>query len=77
MNRRCEFEQLYRYDERCKDFTGTAFGVLQTVNTHSTHVATIRGASRPMRNAEKAVNGSFDALDENTLRVLNTVLATA
>jgi phage/plasmid-like protein (TIGR03299 family) len=75
MNRRAEFEQLYRYDERCKPWIGTAFGVLQAVNTHKHHVATVRGMSRPMRNADMAITGGIDALDRNTLDTLTAVLA--
>jgi phage/plasmid-like protein (TIGR03299 family) len=74
MNRRAEFEQLYRYDDRCKEFTGTAFGVLQTVNTHAHHVGTVRGMSRPMRNMDNAISGATDKLDNQTLDTLNAIL---
>jgi phage/plasmid-like protein (TIGR03299 family) len=77
MNRRAEFEQLYRYDERCKAWQGTAFGVLQTVNTHRQHVATVRGMSRPLRNADLMVTGGVDKLDNETLSTLDKVLASA
>jgi hypothetical protein len=77
MNRRAELEQLYRYDDRCKAWTGTAFGVLQAVNTHAHHVGIVRNASRPMRNAERAITGGVDKLDGNTLAVLDRVLTTA
>jgi phage/plasmid-like protein (TIGR03299 family) len=77
MNRRAEFEQLYRYDDRCKTWQGTAFGVLQTVNTHAQHVRTVRGMSRPLRNADLMVTGGVDKLDGDTLAVLDRVLTTA
>ena len=76
-NRRAEFEQLYRYDSRVAPWTGTAFGVLQTVNTHKQHVATVRGMSRPMRNADMAITGGIDKLDADTLATLDRVLAAA
>lgn len=76
MNRRAEFEQLYRYDDRCKDWTGTAFGVLQTVNTFQHHLAAVRGMSRPMRNMERAISGGVDQLDNDTLSTLDKALAT-
>jgi phage/plasmid-like protein (TIGR03299 family) len=77
MNRRAEFEQLYRYDDRCKAWQGTAFGVLQTVNTHATHVRTVQGMSRPLRNADRMVTGGVDKLDGDTLAVLDRVLSAA
>jgi phage/plasmid-like protein (TIGR03299 family) len=77
MNRRAEFEQLYRYDDRCKAWQGTAFGVLQTVNTHRQHVATVRGMSRPLRNADMMITGGVEKLDGDTLATLGQVLATA
>jgi phage/plasmid-like protein (TIGR03299 family) len=77
MNRRAEFEQLYRYDERCKAWQGTAFGVLQTVNTHAAHVRTVRGMSRALRNADMMVTGGVDKLDNATLSTLDAVLASA
>jgi hypothetical protein len=78
MNRRAELEQLYRYDDRCKAWTGTAFGVLQAVNTHAQHV---RHRARERRTAAQRralmVTGGVDKLDGNTLAVLDRVLTTA
>jgi phage/plasmid-like protein (TIGR03299 family) len=74
-NKRAEMEQLYRYDERCKMWTGTAFGVLQAVNTWSHHCQIVRGASRPQRNADRVITGGVDALDNATLTTLEKVLA--
>ena len=55
---------------------GTAFGVVQAVNTHAHHYATVRGATRPERNMVRAVSGGVDTLDIGTLATLNKVLAT-
>lgn len=66
---------LYNNDERVAPWKGTAFGVLQAVNTYTHHVQTVRGASRQERNAERSVTGKVDALDALTLETLNKVLA--
>jgi phage/plasmid-like protein (TIGR03299 family) len=77
MNQRAELEQLYRYDERCKQWSGTAFGVLQAVNTHRHHVGIVRGMSRPLRNMDRLITGGVDELDTGTLATLDKVLASA
>jgi phage/plasmid-like protein (TIGR03299 family) len=77
MNKRAELEQLYRYDERSSRWTGTAFGVLQAVNTFAHHGAIVRGMSRPLRNADRAITGGVDKLDAETMAALDRVLATA
>lgn len=68
---------LYRHDERVAPWAGTAFGVLQAVNTFTHHVGTVRGATRQQRNAERAVLGGIDTLDLSTLETLNKVLVSA
>lgn len=72
---RDELTAMYRHDARANTWNGTAFGVIQAVNTHAHHVATIKGASRSERNAEGAVSGKFAALDNKVLTVLQGVLA--
>lgn len=74
VNKRAELEQYYRYDDRVKTWTGTAFGVLQAVNTFTHHGGIVRGMSRPMRNADRAITGGVDKLDGETLAVLDKVL---
>jgi phage/plasmid-like protein (TIGR03299 family) len=68
-----ELHQLYRHDERVSPWAGTAWGVVQAVNTHVHHVATVRNASRAERNMERMVTGKIDALDQGTLALLATV----
>lgn len=73
LNRRDELQTLYTTDPRCTPWSGTAFGVLQTVNTHAHHVGTVKNMSRPQRNMERAVSGEIAALDANTLKTLAAV----
>jgi hypothetical protein len=49
-------DRLWRSDERVFPWRGTAFGVLQAVNTYSHHHQAARG-SRVQRNMLKAVTG--------------------
>jgi phage/plasmid-like protein (TIGR03299 family) len=74
-NRREELDGLYNDDPRCAPWRGTAFGVLQTVNTHAHHVGVVKGMSRPLRNMERAISGGVDKLDAETMATLDKVLA--
>lgn len=65
-NKREEINKLYQFDERVAPWSGTAWGVVQAMNTHATHVQTVRGAERAERNMGLAVTGAFDALDRST-----------
>ncbi len=66
--------RLWRDDARVAPWSGTAFGVVQAVNTFVHHEQSVRGATRPERNALRAVTGDFDDLDRSTLGTLATVL---
>lgn len=68
---------LYVSDPRVAPWKGTAWGVVQAVNTYTHHVQTVRGASRAERNMLGTLDGSFDALDVNTLSLLTNVLSNA
>jgi phage/plasmid-like protein (TIGR03299 family) len=76
-NRRSELDSLYRSDPRCQPWAGSAFGVLQTVNTHLHHVAPFKGKSRALRNMERAVTNEIAKSDSETLATLDKVLAAA
>lgn len=76
-SKRAELEQLYRYDDRCAPYAGTAFGVLQSVNTWQAHHSIVRGMSRPQRNAANAIEGKVDTMDAETLNTLGKVLTPA
>ena len=74
--KRDQLAQLWNSDLRVSPWKGTAFGVIQAVNTFTHHVATTRGASKAERNAERSALGKVDALDQGTLATLQRVLAT-
>lgn len=76
-NKRDTLTRLYRRDARCAPWTGTAFGVVQTVNTFTHHEGIVRGESRADRNMLRAVSGGVDTLDRTTLDTLNKVLSNA
>ena len=66
---------MWNNDNRVSPWRNTAWGVVQAVNTHTHHVQTVRGASRPERNMVRAVTGGVDTLDTDTMSTLNKVLA--
>jgi hypothetical protein len=65
--------ELYARDERVAPWRGTAWGVLQAVNTYKHHKAAVRGAGRAERNMLNAVTGRTDDLGRETLQTLRTV----
>jgi phage/plasmid-like protein (TIGR03299 family) len=76
-NKRSRLEELYQHDERVSPWAGTAFGVIQAVNTYEHHDKTIRGADRPDRNMLRTVTGEFGQIDRNSWKQLSSVLADA
>jgi phage/plasmid-like protein (TIGR03299 family) len=74
-NHRDELSGLYHSDPRVSPWAGTAFGVIQAVNTHDQHIKGVKGMSRGERNMVKMVTGEFDRLDTSTYKQLQLVLA--
>jgi phage/plasmid-like protein (TIGR03299 family) len=66
--------RLWNHDARVCPWRGTAWGVVQAVNTYVHHEQTVRGAERAERNMLRAVDGGVDQLDTATLATLRTVL---
>lgn len=66
---------MYKNDPRVAPWKGTAFGVIQAVNTYEHHRANVRGGSRAERNMLKTVSGDFGKLDAISWARLKTVLA--
>jgi phage/plasmid-like protein (TIGR03299 family) len=62
--------RLYNHDDRVAPWNGTAWGVVQAVNTHKHHEGVVRGAERAERNMLNAVTGTIDDLDRETLETL-------
>ena len=74
-NKRSALERLYTHDLRVAPWAGTAWGVVQAVNTYTHHEGVVRGAGRAERNMLRAVTGETDSLDRGTLDTLRAVLA--
>ncbi|MFC9995703.1 DUF932 domain-containing protein [Nocardia sp. NPDC127526] len=70
---------MYRNDNRVAPWAGTAFGVLQLVNTYNHHYASFKSGktSRAERNMANAISGKTSEQDQATLKVLDLVLASA
>jgi phage/plasmid-like protein (TIGR03299 family) len=71
-NKREQLNELYRADNRVAPWKGTAFGVLQAVNTYRQHLATQRNASdgRFFRNIENLISGETAKRDSDALKLL-------
>lgn len=73
---RDELTDTYRRDRRAETWRGTAFGVVQAVNTWAHHTQRIKkGKTRAERNQEATIAGKFGTLDASVLEALNGVLA--
>ncbi len=73
-NKRGQLNNLWRNDPRVSPWQGSAFGVLQAVNTYEHHLAQVRRVERGERNRLRAIRGEFDALDATTMQQLEAVL---
>jgi phage/plasmid-like protein (TIGR03299 family) len=74
-NKRDALNAMYKSDARAADWQGTAFGVVQAVDTWFQHVASIRGAMRAERNMLNVISGKTAETDREALAVLRKVLA--
>ncbi|MFE3170128.1 DUF932 domain-containing protein [Amycolatopsis sp. NPDC059235] len=74
-NERAALNRLWNTDNRVSPWRGTAWGVVQAINTYTHHEAIVRNASRAERNMSRAVDGKADALDQDTVTTLGKVLA--
>jgi phage/plasmid-like protein (TIGR03299 family) len=63
-------QRLWDHDTRVAPWRGTAFGVMQAVNTFSHHEGTVRGMARSERNMLRAMTGEADALDRRTVEAI-------
>lgn len=73
-NKREELSRLWLGDYRVQPWQGTAYGVVQCVNTFVHHVGIVRGTSRQERNLLRAVEGGASDLDRGTADLLGKVL---
>lgn len=56
--KRHDLTRLWTRDHRVQPWAGTAYGVVQAVNTYVHHLGTVRGANRIERNMIRAVTCS-------------------
>jgi phage/plasmid-like protein (TIGR03299 family) len=84
-NKRGALNRMYRWDPRAAGFHGTAYGVLQAVNTWHHHeqgglsgkTSEQKRQARADRNALRAVTGEIEALDNQVHRAIQKVLTGA
>ena len=74
LRKRDAVERLYARDDRVSPWAGTAYGVIQAVNTYEHHEGAVRGATRAERNMFKTVRGDFAHCDRESWRALKEVL---
>lgn len=65
----------YHNDPRNNEWEGTAFGIVQTVNTYAHHSLEVRGASRVERNMSNMVTGKFDGLTAETMSLVSLAVS--
>ncbi len=75
--KRTRLEELYRHDHRVSPWAGTAYGVLQAVNTWEHHDSVVRRAGQSERKHAPDRRRRLRPLDRNTWHTLSTVLAAA
>jgi len=63
---------LWAHDDRVAPWKNNAWGVLAAVNTAEHHIFGT-DANRETRNGLRTIQGKWDGIDQNTLRVLATV----
>jgi phage/plasmid-like protein (TIGR03299 family) len=68
-------QRLWDHDTRVAPWRGTAFGVMQAVNTFAHHEGKVRGMARSERNMLRAVTGEVDALDRRSAAAILQIAA--
>jgi Domain of unknown function (DUF932) len=74
-SKRESLQRLWDHDARVAPWRGTAFGVMQAVNTFTHHEGTVRGMQRSERNMLRAATGDIDALDRHTVQTILRIAA--
>lgn len=73
-NRRQLLDATYQNDPMVAPWAGTAFGVIQAINTFEHHHRNVRGTSRIERVYDRAIRDDFAKADAATLGALAKVL---
>jgi phage/plasmid-like protein (TIGR03299 family) len=74
-NKRDALNRLWTNDMRVAPWKGTAYGVVQAMNTYEHHEKSVRGGTRADRNMHRAITGGVAKLDVGTLETLRIVQA--
>lgn len=75
--KRAELRRLYRTDPRVQPWAGTAWGVVQALNTWNHHLRGVRGTERAERNMTRSLTGDTQRDDRATLATLHRILQPA
>lgn len=73
-NQRGKLTQLWRTDIRVAPWAGTAWGVVQAVNTYNEHMSIVKNADPFERKMVRAVKGQVGKDDANTVKTLSGVI---
>lgn len=74
-NQRAELTKLWNTDTRVAPWRGTAWGVIQAVNTYNTHLSIVRNVTtRFERNMLNNITGKTGQADRDAVKTLETVL---
>jgi phage/plasmid-like protein (TIGR03299 family) len=73
--KRDSLKRLWDHDTRVAPWRGTAFGVMQAVNTYPHHEGVVRGMARSERNMLRAVTGEVAALDRRSVDAILAIAA--
>lgn len=73
-NTRGKLTQLWRTDIRVAPWAGTAWGVIQAVNTFNEHMQTVRNVDPFERKMVRAVKGQIARDDSATVKTLSDVI---
>lgn len=73
-NKRQALTGLWRTDSRVAPWSGTAWGVVQAVNTYNEHLAIVRNAVRMERKFTRAVKDEVASADRETVITLGKVI---
>jgi phage/plasmid-like protein (TIGR03299 family) len=74
-NKREGLTAMYRFDKRAATWRGTAFGVVQAVDTWTQHESIVRGQTRAEKNMMSVIKGDITKTDREALDKLRLVLA--
>lgn len=74
-NKRMALSDLWTNDERVAPWSGTAWGVLQAVNTYNTHLSVVRNAERAERQWSNFLTSKTSRDDAAAMETLTKVLA--